>query len=281
MTTNEEQKPNSRAKTWGVGTLVVVLAVLVVIVTVSIVSPNNNDNEDTAAPAPAPETSAPPADNDAAVDTSDQGWDASIADVFGRNIKVPTNGVGNSIGKAQHIDSTQCDVDNAAKLTTQRTSGTQTVWSENLGPSEVNSGGVPVGYSRSAEAALISAANDMALFYSGGDISAEVAKARFSAPNLDDLVAQLEQGSEKDPNAEYQLAPSAFRITSCDQDRVIGDVALPMPTDATGDENAPAWTVLRLASVWEDNDWKTQIGSSPQPLEEEVTNLEGWTQWRY
>lgn len=281
MTTNEEQKPNSRAKAWGVGILVVVLAVLVVIVTVSIVSPNNNDNEDTAAPAPAPETSAPPADNDAAVDTSDQGWDASIADVFGRNIKVPTNGVGNAIGKAQHIDSTQCDVKSGAAVTIQRTSGTQTVWSENLGPSEVNTGGVPVGYSRSAEAALISAANDMALFYSGGDSTLEVTKSRLSSPNLDAMIAEAEKGSEKDPHAVNQPAPSAFKITSCDENRVIGDLAMPLPTDATGDPNAPTWGVMRISSVWENGDWKTEIGGVPQPLEDEIDDLEGWQQWVY
>ena len=194
---------------------------------------------------------------------------------------MPANGVGNAIGKAQNIDSTQCDVDNAAKLTIQRTSGTQTVWSENLGPSEVNSGGVPVGYSRSAEAALISAANDIALFYSGGDSTLEVTKARLSSPNLDAMIAEAEKGSEKDPTAEYHPAPSAFRITSCEEDRVIGDLAMPLPTDATGDAESPTWGVTRIASVWEDGDWKTELGGTPQPLEEEVTHLDGWTKWQY
>lgn len=279
MTTHDaDHKPTNKAKPWLLGTALLVLAALVVFVSVKVLSPDDTDESTDVAPAaPAPEHSGDSEDTD----VNAKGWDSSIADVFGRSIRVPANGVGIALGEAEKLKDTQCDVGAPAELTIQRTSGTQTIWSEDIGPSSVNEGEVPVGYARSAEAAMVAAANDLALFYSGGDSTLEVTKSRLSSPNLDAMIAEAEKGSEKDPHAVNQPAPSAFKITSCDENRVIGDLAMPLPTDATGDPNAPTWGVMRISSVWENGDWKTEIGGVPQPLEDEIDGLEGWQQWVY
>ncbi|MCQ9334916.1 hypothetical protein NQ042_12660 [Corynebacterium phoceense] len=282
MTSTELESSSKRGKIPWIVAVLILVVVLIAIIIVKLVSNDESSEQQAQSPGPAPASSASNDPDDANEKKNDHGWDSPTADIFGRNIRVPSNGVGNPLGKAEAFDSTQCDISDPLRLTIEQTSGTQTVWSESQGPSKVASGGAPVDYSRSAQAALLSAWNDMALFYAGGDISVEVAKTRFSAPNLDKLVDKLEaEGTPKSPNAVNQSAPDAFRITSCSDDRVIGDVALPMPTDASGDEKSPTWTVVRLAALWEDGDWKTQLGSTPQPPEEEIDNLEGWTKWRY
>jgi hypothetical protein len=279
MTNAETESQGKKIKPWAVGIGSIVVVIIVVAVVVTLVTSGNSDDEAAPAPSPAPSSTQQAPTQD--IDASDQGWDSAIADVFGREIKVPTNGVGNALGNAKDLDSTECNPKVGAELTIQRTSGTQTVWSQDIGPSDVNDQGVPGGYARSAEAALLSASNDLTLLYSGGQIAAEVAKERLSVPDQDGLVAELEQATAKDTAYEDQPAPSAFRITSCDETRVIGDVAVPLPTDAEGNSDSSTWGVLRVSSVWEDGDWHTELGATPQPIEDEVTDLEGWTQWQF
>lgn len=268
-------------KPWAVGIAAIGLIIVVIAVVVTLVTSNSSDDEDSATPEPATSPSLLEEEPLSDVDASDKGWNAAIADSFGREVKVPANGVGNALGKAKNIPETQCDVKSGAAVTIQRTSGTQTIWSNDLGPSEVTAGGAPVGYARSAEAAMMSASNDLVLLYSGGTISADIARHGLSVPDQDSLVEELENSTVKDTTLEDRPAPSAFRITSCEDTRVIGDVAIPLPTDEEGNPTSSNWAVLRMSSVWKEGDWKTELGMVPQPVEDRVTDLEGWTQWQY
>lgn len=215
-------------------------------------------------------------------DLSASEWSEDTSDVFGRSIKTPASKVGKPLGEVKKQDSLQCDVDSPEKLTIERTHDMQTLWSEDLGPGGVTKDGVPEKYARTAEAAMLAAWNSNAYLYRGGDLATSAVKTNFTGENAEKLRAELEKSpANTDEKATRRAAPQAFKITSCGDDRVIGDLALPLPTDEKGDTDNPTWIVVRMSAVWEEDDWKTELESVKQPANKQISNLDGWSEWSF
>ncbi|WP_306507974.1 hypothetical protein [Corynebacterium sp.] len=215
-------------------------------------------------------------------DLSASEWSEDTSDVFGRSIKTPASKVGKPLGEVKKQDSLQCDVDSPEKLTIERTHDMQTLWSEDLGPGGVTKDGVPEKYARTAEAAMLAAWNSNAYLYRGGDLATSAVKTNFTGENAEKLGAELEKSpANTDEKATRRAAPQAFKITSCGDDRVIGDLALPLPTDEKGDTDNPTWIVVRMSAVWEADDWKTELESVKQPANKQISNLDGWSEWSF
>ena len=62
---------------------------------------------------------------------------------------------------------------------------------------------------------------------------------------------------------------------------MIGDLALPLPTDENGDTDNPTWIVVRMSAVWQEDDWKTELESVKQPANKQIANLDGWSEWSF
>ena len=215
-------------------------------------------------------------------DLSASEWSEDTSDVFGRSIKTPASKVGKPLGQVKEQDSLQCDVDSPEKLTIERTHDMQTLWSEDLGPGGVTKDGVPEKYAHTAEAAMLAAWNSNAYLYRGGDLATSAVKTNFTGDNAEKLGAELEKSpANTDEKATRRAAPQAFKITSCGDDRVIGDLALPLPTDENGDTDNPTWIVVRMSAVWEEDDWKTELESVKQPANKQISNLDGWSEWSF
>lgn len=215
-------------------------------------------------------------------DLSASEWSEDTSDVFGRSIKTPASKVGKPLGEVKKQDSLQCDVDSPEKLTIERTHDMQTLWSEDLGPGGVTKDGVPENYAHTAEAAMLAAWNSNAYLYRGGDLATSAVKTNFTGENAEKLGAELEKSpANTDEKATRRAAPQAFKITSCGDDRVIGDLALPLPTDEKGDTDNPTWIVVRMSAVWEADDWKTELESVKQPANKQISNLDGWSEWSF
>lgn len=215
-------------------------------------------------------------------DVSASEWSEDTSDVFGRSIKTPASKVGNPLGQVKKQDTLQCDVDSPEKLTIERTHDMQTLWSEDLGPGGVTKDGVPENYAHTAEAAMLAAWNSNAYLYRGGDLATSAVKTNFTGDNAEKLRAELEKSpANTDEKATRRAAPQAFKITSCGDDRVIGDLALPLPTDENGDTDNPTWIVVRMSAVWEADDWKTELESVKQPANKQISNLDGWSEWSF
>ncbi|MBK4164223.1 MULTISPECIES: hypothetical protein [Corynebacterium] len=215
-------------------------------------------------------------------DLSASEWSEDTSDVFGRSIKTPASKVGKPLGQVKKQDTLQCDVDSPEKLTIERTHDMQTLWSEDLGPGGVTKDGVPENYAHTAEAAMLAAWNSNAYLYRGGDLATSAVKTNFTGDNAEKLRAELEKSpANTDEKATRRAAPQAFKITSCGDDRVIGDLALPLPTDENGDTDNPTWIVVRMSAVWEADDWKTELESVKQPANKQISNLDGWSEWSF
>ncbi|WP_306588926.1 hypothetical protein [Corynebacterium striatum] len=215
-------------------------------------------------------------------DLSASEWSEDTSDVFGRSIKTPASKVGKPLGEVKKQDTLQCDVDSPEKLTIERTHDMQTLWSEDLGPGGVTKDGVPENYAHTAEAAMLAAWNSNAYLYRGGDLATSAVKTNFTGDNAEKLRAELEKSpANTDEKATRRAAPQAFKITSCGDDRVIGDLALPLPTDENGDTDNPTWIVVRMSAVWEADDWKTELESVKQPANKQISNLDGWSEWSF
>lgn len=215
-------------------------------------------------------------------DLSAAEWSEDTSDVFGRSIKTPASKVGKPLGQVKEQDSLQCEVNSPEKLTIERTHDMQTLWSEDLGPSAVTKDGVPEKYAHTAEAAMLAAWNSNAYLYRGGDLATAAVKTNFTGENAEKLGAELEKSpANTDEKATRRAAPQAFKITSCGDDRVIGDLALPLPTDENGDTDNPTWIVVRMSAVWQEDDWKTELESVKQPANKQISNLDGWSEWSF
>lgn len=269
--------PQNNAKRWGLIAIAGAITLALILTVVGLISrQKDGPDESPSAATPAPVTTR----NDRPQGKEGE-WLDPTADVFGRSIKVPANGTGNPLGQAAVSESLNCQP-TSSEITIEATHGTQTMWTKELGPSRLVEGDIPAGYAHSAEAAMVAGWNTTALVYRGGEVSAPAVEYGVRAEGADNLVRRMrEKTPVADPEAKNRATPSAYRVTDCSEDHVIGDVALPMPTDAKGDAQNPAWQVLRMSMVWEENDWKLQLGQIPQPLETEITSLNGWTEWKY
>lgn len=214
---------------------------------------------------------------------SDNGekWMKSDSDVFGRSIKVPRNGAGNPLTDKVDTQKETCDTPDSQQVTIQSTHLVQTLWSETSGPSS-NEDSIPGGYARSPEGAMLAAWNSNVLFQHGGDLSKPLLEKSFTGEKAREELKSI--SGEEVPTSEGASdmpAPSAYRVTSCDDSRVIGDLAVPFPTDKNGDPDKKSWGILRVSAVWENGDWKTELDEVEQPVEEEISNLDGWSRWEF
>lgn len=263
----------------GIGLIIIIFAV---VVTLLVAETPNQEGESHGESQEVSKDDSRDSDEKSQEDLSAAEWSEDTSDVFGRSIKTPASKVGIPLGEVKKQDTLQCDVDSPEKLTIERTHDMQTLWSEDLGPGGVTKDGVPENYAHTAEAAMLAAWNSNAYLYRGGDLATSAVKTNFTGDNAEKLRAELEKSpANTDEKATRRAAPQAFKITSCGDDRVIGDLALPLPTDENGDTDNPTWIVVRMSAVWEADDWKTELESVKQPANKQISNLDGWSEWSF
>src|SRR5699024_7257591 len=85
-------------KPWAVGIAAIGLILVVIAVVVELVTSSSSDDKDSATPEPATRPGLLEEEPLSDVDASDKGWNDAIAEAFGRELKVPANGVGNELG---------------------------------------------------------------------------------------------------------------------------------------------------------------------------------------
>lgn len=211
---------------------------------------------------------------------ADGQWLAPATDPAGRSVKVPANGVGNPLGSVDREAPMNC-TSTDSDVTIQKTHETHTMWTQGQGPSEVTPSGVPAGYARSAEGAMIAGWNSTALVFRGGEISGPAVRETVTGPGVQELADDLTATPPgEDTNSIYRLAPAAYRITDCSPEQVVGEFALVDLVDDQGNPENPQWTVVRVSMIWENGDWKHQLGQATQPAETVVRDLSGWTTWQ-
>lgn len=269
--------PQDNNKRWGILVVAGAITLTLILVVVGLIARQKEtpaENQSAESPTASATTSETP--------QGKQGeWRDPSADVFGRAIKNPANGAGNPLGKAAGGETTNCAA-TAGNVTIEETHGVQTMWTENQGPSEVNSDGVPTGYARTAEGAMISGFNTVSLIYAGGPISGSAAQYGTAGSDAAGFAERLKAKPPKQVDTtKDRPAPSGYKVTSCSDTQVVGDIALPTPTDAQGNPDSATWLVMRLSMVWENGGWKWQYEGVPQPIEDEITSLSGWTEWHY
>lgn len=270
------EKKNHR-RTYMILGLVIVVAVTLALIVVGFTS-RQSDDESRATPEPTAPPS--PALEEPHGETGE--WHTPTSDVHGRGVRVPANGVGNPLTESVDTgNSTRCDA-SSSDVTLQLSHNMETMWSPDHGPSSLAEETVPVGYARTAEAAMMAGWNTTALMYAGGPASAAAVRHGAVGDNAERLEKAFEETTPAQASlAEYNTAPTAFKVTSCSDEQVIGDVALPDLSDSQGNTETPTWTVLRMSMVWADGDWKLQFGEVMQPAASEITDLSGWTEWDY
>lgn len=276
---------DDKKKVWFAVGAIVLIAVIVFgafVVGKNLGGGNDETSNDSSASAPTnQDSSAGEGTNNGNGEAAEDKFGQSDADIFGRNIKVPKNGVGVPLTKEAPDTNSTCDVKDKQPATIQVSHSMQTLWSEKAGPSNVDDS-VPAGYAHSPEGAMMAAWNGNALQYHGGDTLKPVLEKLFTGPNATQKLESIPAGPIPSMGSTTEMqAPSAFRITSCNEERVIGDIAMPMPTDSEGNPDKKAWGVIRVSAVWEDGDWKAELDEVEQPIEDEVSNLDGWSQWTF
>ncbi|HAT1158371.1 TPA: hypothetical protein I8W37_002065 [Corynebacterium striatum] len=269
----------SNKKIWiSIGVIVVVIAAVAIVFFVG----RGTDKEDSATGIADDTESVSPDEFSSSTNEpkASKQWEQSNSDLFGRDIKVPSNGVGNPLTEQVSTDPS-CDSADSQKAVIQASHAVQTLWSESSGPSAVNEG-VPSGYAHTPEGAMLAAWNSNLLFHRGGDLAQTVLEQSFTGKNAQEAQDALKGNSAPTSDSAVEMqAPSAYRITSCDDSRVIGDVAMPLPTDDKGNPDNKSWGVVRVSATWKDGDWKAELDEADQPLEEEVSNLDGWSRWEF
>ena len=271
---------NSR-KIWAIVIAIIVL-VIAIVAAFFIGKGTNQEGESRSESQEANNTDSKDSGEESQEDVSGSEWVEDTSDMFGRNIKTPASKVGIPLGEVKKQETLQCDVDSPEKLTIERTHDIQTLWSEDLGPGGVTKDGVPENYAHTAEAAMLAAWNSNTYLSRGGDRATSTVKTNFTGDNAEKLRAELEKSPvNTEENVTRRPAPQAFKITSCGDDRVIGDLAIPLPTDENGDPDNPTWMVMRMSAVWEADDWKTELEAVKQPVNKQISNLEGWSEWSF
>lgn len=265
----------------GIGLIIIIFAV---VVTLLVVETPNQEGESREESQEVSKDDSRDSDGKRQEDLSASEWSEDTSDVFGRSIRIPKNGSGQPMGSTEEVDNLQCESENEpSKLTIERVHSAETLWSETQGPGRVTDEGVPAEYAYTPEGAILSAWNGNALVQMGGhDVALRTLKQQFTGGHAKEAVETLESNASAGSSASVSAAaPEAFRITSCRQDRVIGDVAVPMPTDAKGNPNNKSWMVIRVSSKWENGDWKAELDEVKQSAEDEINNIDGWEQWKF
>ena len=269
---------NSR-KIWAV---VIAIIVLVIAIAAAFFIGRGTGNDEDSSSQPEPNIAEEKKDQSSNTQGGDEGkWEQSDSDVFGRTIKVPSNGTGNPLTNKVDTEKGTCDTPDSQQVSIQSTHFVQTLWSETSGPSS-NEASIPAGYAHTPEGAMLAAWNSNVLFQHGGEIAKPLLEKSFTGEKASEELKSA-SGAEMPTSegASDMPAPNAYRVTSCDDSRVIGDLAIPFPTDKNGDPDKKSWGILRVSAVWENGDWKTELDEVKQPVEEEITSLDGWSRWEF
>lgn len=264
---------NNRTLAITIGAIVLAIIAVVALV-VTIVTRTGSDSADTAAQ----NTDSQAESEDTGEHAGDKGWVGRESDLYGRSVKIPAEEAGIPLGKAESYDSTQCETTSEPQATIQRTHDVDTLWSATQGPSAVTPEGVTEGYANSAEGAMLAAWNWTIVLFHGGPEG--LATIRDHIIGGDEVVDE----SDDSPNGvddRYSdwAAPDAYRITSCEPDHVIGDLAIPMPVNDQGESDRPVWASIRSSLTRENGVWKMDF-ETKQGNEGDIYSLEGWTKWQ-
>ncbi|AKK07399.1 hypothetical protein CMUST_15550 (plasmid) [Corynebacterium mustelae] len=196
-------------------------------------------------------------------------------DIWGRQVLI--NGVtGKVLGNLVPEDN-RCEIN--PKISIQKSYNAQTIWSENNGPSAINSG-VPVKYANTVTGAALAGWNYRILLFIGDEITPEVAK-HVNFNNQPDLAKKMGQkGLERSEIFTATLAPEAVRVLTCKEDFVVIEMAHKAFGDRNGKFESPQWDIMRFSMTWNGDDWVYDVDSL-KINSEIIHDLEGWTKWQY
>lgn len=241
------------------------------------------------APESAPSSPAAPTSEEPAgtEDNGQSGFGTPTADYLGRKVLTPNNPVGEPRGSVRDAPEDVCGpVESGNPAEDVAIEGTRpaTLWSVSDGPGAIESG-APTGYSQSPRGAALAVSNYWKVLQRSDDAAKWVLDNRLVVDDaqrkkLEQSAAHGQAAPEDSPLLD-QIAPEAYRVTSCSDEYMIIDVARPMAYSDTGEKLDPhEYFAERFGAVWEDGDWKLQVEpmkNSPGMLSE-LTG-DGWQRW--
>lgn len=263
------------------------VVVIVIIAGIAFAVLGGNDNDTEQQDTPTESQPAPSRAPDASSTTGgDQGFSTPTQDYLGRQVLVPNNHYGQPMGQLRDTTDDVCSADEKstpAEVKIQQTVP-MTLWSTEDGPSGIEDG-VPTGYSKSPRGAALAMWNYWTLMNRTDDVSWQIVDNHLELTDEEQRAFDDENRDPQPVDSEdapmKQIAPAAYRVTSCDDDYIVFDIARSVDISSSGERlSEPDYVALRMAAVWDDGDWKLQLGSlANSPLN--IDDIEGWTRWSF
>lgn len=250
-----------------------VKATIVALLAVSLATSCSNSGNET----PEQTMVTPPATTVTEAQESSSGSDFGVptTDYLGRIVQTPANGEGQPLGELREATNTCADTDRAAKGVMLQGTQPITLWSEEDGPTAVETL-VPIGYSKTAQGAALAAWNYFAMFLRDGETSQWFMENRAILNDEEKQVWERVGAGETNEYALDLIPPVAYKILSCEDNFVVLEIAKATPPAMQG--TVETWSSLRFSVYWENNDWKLQFSTLGQS-QGDIDSIEGWTRW--
>lgn len=266
----------------------VVVAILIGWLVGTFSGDNDPDGEDHSRGqiSPNSETEATPSFEEVPPSSGESGFSTSTQDYLGREVLEPNNPLGESLGEVRDVTSGTCSEGEKGSAADVSIQGTlpATLWSTEDGPSKLDNG-VPTGYSKSPRGGVLAAWNYWVLTNRTDDVGWEVLDNHLElteeeSESIDSEPRTSEPVDPESPSMK-QIAPTAYKVTSCSDDYIVFDVARSVDYNDSGERlSDPEYVSLRMAVVWKDGDWKLQMSSiENSPLA--VEDIDGWAKWNF
>lgn len=312
MAKNTQQSPAQTTPAQRIARIaLIILGVLVVAALIMVIVNVLTGADDSEQSAPATSTSAPvpadPADGDnspgAAIDNTQRSWpdpmelnDDSAHQTPGqystemfqsRPVWTPDNHDGDlpensdlaqGSGKCSDVESSL-----PGQSQIQYVNARYLVVNDSAGPSRMDRG-VPAGYSRSPQGAVVAAMNQVGYGIPGqrDEIGNEIDRTLWDTASEVEAPVDPDPDTMRDARALMVPAASAYRIVNCSESVVVVDVVQP-EADGVPEGLSEGATVSRLPMYWRDGDWRVDLtGRAEEQMNQpSARNLDTFTEVTY
>lgn len=276
---------STKRKSLMIGSIIVAVVALILVAIAVIGSRQGDDGQPNDADTPSTAQGLDDQQRPDAEDSAGEGFSTPISDYTGRRMLTPNNPAGEPLGQQRNTPQDICSTDETTRNSGVSIQATEpvTLWSEQDGPSRIDHG-APVGYSQSPQGAALAVWNLYTLLRPNNDTTWWIFDHRMDISDEELAGFDEDRGSaewDADDPARKQIAPSAYKVSSCSNDYMVIDIARQMPFDQQGQRRDPMqYTSLRFGAVWTDGDWSLQT----EPMKYSIgtiDTLDGWNQWNF
>jgi hypothetical protein len=255
------------------------------------VSGDDGDNSPTPAfPQGTGQPSAQPAPPSVTVLPADA-FGIPTTDQHGRRVETPTNPLGQVLPQTGKPSSaaTITDPDTAvpapAGLMWQRVNGFPIPFSTSDGPTSISADGVPSGFTRTPQGAVLAAWQiGQRAGWGNRTQTTALLRERIVLSNDSQPVADGMLGTQRDTIAQLMSrlpqhmfdVPVAVKVSNFDSDYAHVQIASPLPS---GRSDGVVAVAVALDMVWREGTWKWVLPNAGVENGSDVLSLSGWTPW--